>query len=123
MEAGDKLCERMRDVLHDPDSHKAVLTCFHRVMLLGFLGEYRTLDDPDRRALVKILSERVMSFSYRQMQAPQASLRSRENRDGWLTSWPTRIGLSVLLLGVAWLGFDYWFDRMLLTLLPFGAMK
>ncbi len=84
LEAGEKLCERMRDVLRDPASHRAVLTCFHRVMLLGFLGEYHTLDDPERRALIKILSERVMSFSSPQPQPTQASPRAGENINRWL---------------------------------------
>jgi type VI secretion system protein ImpK len=36
MDAGDTLCDRMRDVLREPAPDHAVVTCFQRVMMLGF---------------------------------------------------------------------------------------
>jgi len=122
-EAGERLCERMRHVLRSPVSHRAVLTCFHRVMLLGFLGEYRMLDDTRRRMLVKTLSERVAPFSYRSITPIRTRARSQQSINSWLASWPARIGLSVLLMGILWLECDYWLDQMLFTLLPVGTMK
>jgi type VI secretion system protein ImpK len=35
MDAGDTLCDRMRDVLREPAPDHAVVTCFQRVMMLG----------------------------------------------------------------------------------------
>lgn len=40
MDAGDTLCERMRDVLREPAPNLAVVTCFQRVMLLGLLAAF-----------------------------------------------------------------------------------
>lgn len=121
-DAGNKLCERMRNVLRDPAAHSAVLSCFHRVLLLGFLGEYRRLDEPGRRKLVKKLGERVMSLTHRQTQPNLTSGHTRERLEA---SWPTCLGLSVLLmlLCVLWPGLDYWFEQMLFTLLPVGVMR
>ncbi len=42
--------------------------------------------------------------------------------DGWLASWPVRIGLCVVAVAALWLGLDHWLDQTLLTLLP-GAVK
>ena len=123
MEAGDKLCERMREALRDPASNTAVLTCFHRVMLLGFLGEYSRPDDPERTKLIKVLSKRVKPFRYQQAEPILAPSRTRRRCGGWLATWPARIGLGVLLLGMLWLGLDYWLDHILVTVLPAGAMK
>ena len=65
MDAGDTLCERMRDVLREPAPNLAVVTCFQRVMLLGFIGSFRSLHDPERLKLVNALGERVLLFSAR----------------------------------------------------------
>lgn len=64
MDAGDTLCDRMRDVLREPAPDHAVVTCFQRVMMLGFLGSYRSLNDPERQKLVNALSEYVTPFSH-----------------------------------------------------------
>ena len=55
----------MRDVLREPASNPAVVTCFQRVMLLGFIGSFRSLHDPERLKLVNALGERVPPFSAR----------------------------------------------------------
>lgn len=123
LEAGDALCNRMREVLHEPAPDSAVLTCFHRVMMLGFLGGYRQLDDPARRQLVKALSEQVAPFSYPQSASLLATARGGRSRLGrWLTSWPAWMGLSVLALAALWWGLDHWLSQILATLLP-GAVK
>ena len=54
----------MRDVLREPAPDPAVVTCFQRVMLLGFLGGFRSLNDPERQKLVSALNEHVTPFSY-----------------------------------------------------------
>lgn len=122
MDAGDTLCDRMRDVLREPAPDPAVVTCFQRVMMLGFLGSFRSLNDPDRQKLVNALGEQVIPFSYPQTHPVLAESRAGRGTGGWLASWPVRIGLSVVAIAALWWGLDHWLDRTLLTLLP-GAMK
>jgi Uncharacterized protein conserved in bacteria, COG3455 len=52
MDAGDTLCDRMRDVLREPAPDRAVVTCFQRVMMLGFLGSFRSLTTRSARNLL-----------------------------------------------------------------------
>jgi type VI secretion system protein ImpK len=81
----------MRDVLREPAPDHAVLTCFQRVMMLGFLGNFRALNDPERQKLVSALSEHVTPFSYPQTHPVLAESRA----DGeWAAGW--RHGLRVL---------------------------
>ncbi|CZU83713.1 type VI secretion system protein TssL, short form [Enterobacter cloacae] len=122
MDAGDTLCDRMRDVLREPAPDNAVLTCFQRVMMLGFLGDFRALNDPERQKLICALSEHVAPFSYPQTHPVLAESRAGRGMGGWFASWPARIGLSVIVLAALWWGLDRWLDQMLLTLLP-GAIK
>ena len=122
MDAGDTLCDRMRDVLREPAPDNAVLTCFQRVMMLGFLGNFRALNDPERQKLVSALNERVTPFSYPQTHPVLAESRAGRGMGGWLDSWPVRIGLSLLVVAALWWGLDRWLDQMLLTLLP-GVVK
>jgi type VI secretion system protein ImpK len=49
--AGEILHEQMREVLREPAPDMHVLTVFQRVMMLGYLGGYRTLDDEERLVL------------------------------------------------------------------------
>lgn len=122
MDAGDTLCDRMHDVLREPVPDQAVMTCFQRVMMLGFLGSFRSLDDPARQALVNALSEHVTPFTYSQTQPVLVDSRAGRDRGGWLVSWPVRIGLSVMVVAALWWGLDNWLNQMLLTLLP-GTVK
>ncbi|MNG62933.1 hypothetical protein D3C79_211440 [compost metagenome] len=122
MDAGDTLCDRMRDVLREPAPDNAVLTCFQRVMMLGFLGNFRSLNDPERQKLVQALSGQVSPFSYPQTHPVLAESRAGRERGNWLRSWPVRIGLSALAIATLWWGLNHWLDQMLATLLP-GAVK
>ncbi|ROP61533.1 type VI secretion system protein ImpK [Enterobacter sp. BIGb0383] len=118
MEAGDTLCDRMRDVLREPAPEPVVLTCFQRVMLLGFLGSFRTLDDPERQRLVNALGELVAPFNGPPERPVLAESQARSRLGGWLSWWPTRLGLSVLFLALLWWGLNHWLDRSLAILLP-----
>lgn len=81
MDAGDTLCDRMRDVLREPAPDNAVLTCFQRVMMLGFLGSYRSLSDPERQKLVSALNERVRGVSNWTYSPPDTSPESGQRFD------------------------------------------
>ncbi|HAI06411.1 type VI secretion system protein ImpK [Pantoea sp. AN62] len=122
MDAGDTLCDRMRDVLREPVPDHAVVTCFQRVMMVGFLGSFRSLNDPERQKLINILSEHVTPYSYPQTHPVLAESRAGRGMGGWLASWPIRIGLSVVVIAALWWALDHWLDQTLLTLLP-GAVK
>ncbi|ENY3729426.1 TPA: type VI secretion system protein TssL, short form [Enterobacter kobei] len=122
MDAGDTLCDKMRDVLREPAPDCAVLTCFQRVMMLGFLGNFRSLNDPERQKLVTALNERVAPFSYPQTHPVLAESRVGRGMGGWLESWSMRIGLSVVVLAALWWGLDHWLDQLLQSLLP-GVVK
>ena len=120
VDAGDALCNRMREVLQQASPNLAVLTCFQRVMLLGFLGGYRSLHDPERENLVQALSARVPPLHPHTLPliAPARPLRSLT---GWLSGLPQRIGFSVVLLVALWWGLNHWLGRMLTLLLPGGV--
>lgn len=53
--AGEILHEHMREVLRGPAPDMNVVTVYQRVMMLGFLGGYRSLDDEERMVLKKQL--------------------------------------------------------------------
>jgi type VI secretion system protein ImpK len=91
-------------------------------MMLGFLGSFRSLNDPERQKLVNALSEHVPTFSYPQTHPVLAESRTGRGMGGWLASWPVRIGLSVVVVAALWWGLSHWLDQTLLTLLP-GAVK
>lgn len=122
MEAGDTLCDRMRDVLREPAAESAVLTCFQRVMMLGFLGSFRSLNDPQRQKLVKALSEHVAPFTYPQTHPVLAESRTGRGVGSWFSSWPVRIAVSAVVVAALWWGLNHWLDQTLATLLP-GAVK
>lgn len=122
MDAGDTLCERMRDVLREPAPNLAVVTCFQRVMLLGFIGSFRSLHDPERLKLVNALGERVPPFQCPATAPVLVESRAGLGISGWLAPWPVRIGLSVVVALALWWGLNHWLDHLLLTLLP-GEVK
>ncbi|HDJ1437840.1 TPA: type VI secretion system protein TssL, short form [Serratia rubidaea] len=122
IDAGDTLCDRMRDVLREPAPDSAVLTCFHRVMLLGFLGGYRSLNDPEREKLLQALHDRVPPFGYPQTAPVLAGVKGGRRMSDWFAAWPVRIGCALLALAVLWWGLDHWLDTLLATLLP-GAVQ
>lgn len=64
LDAGSQLYEQMRTVLREPAPDSAVLTCFHRVLMLGFLGGYHSVAVPEREQLVSQLTARVPAFSF-----------------------------------------------------------
>ncbi|EXF42043.1 hypothetical protein N035_000300 [Klebsiella pneumoniae EGD-HP19-C] len=108
-------------MLREPAPDQAVMTCFQRVMMLGFLGSFRSLRSgaPESSAL----SEHVTPFSYPPTHPVLAESRTGREMGGWLASWPVRIGLSVVLVAALWWGLSHWLDQMLVTLLPGAEMS
>ena len=122
MDAGDTLCDRMRAVLREPAPDIAVLTCFQRVMMLGFLGSYRSLNDPERTRLMEALSARVPPLTLPQSQPALATSRYGRAAGGLFSGLPARVCLSALALAALWWGLDSWLDGTLASLLP-GSVK
>ncbi|PLR40824.1 DotU family type IV/VI secretion system protein [Chimaeribacter californicus] len=122
LNAGDQLYERMRQVLREAAPDIAVLTCFHRVLMLGFLGGFDCTDVPERARLVRELSDRVPAFSAALSHAVLAPASAGLGAGAWLRHWPVRIGLSALSLAALWWGLDHWLDNLVATLLP-GGMR
>lgn len=122
LDAGDELYERMRQVLREPAPDMAVLTCFHRVLMLGFKGNCTSLNDPLRNQLVRALAERVPPFNTDQSQPILADIAGRSGLADWLRRWPVCIGLSLVVVIALWLGLNHWLDALVAALLP-GAGK
>ncbi|MBK4726462.1 type VI secretion system protein TssL, short form [Pantoea agglomerans] len=118
VDAGDHLCNRMREVLHEPAPDAAVFICFQRVMMLGFLGGYGSLNDPERETLAQALNAQVPPLSGPQAQTALAKSPSRTGIGVWLSHWPLRIGCSVLLLTAVWWGLNQWLSSLVASLLP-----
>lgn len=122
MTAGDTLYGRMQAVLREPSPDLLVLTCFQRVLMLGFKGSAVSLTDPVRERLLQELSQRVPAFDVAQHQPVLAGVPAASGlRDG-LRHWPVCIGLSAILVAGLWLGLNHWLDVLVTTLLP-GAGK
>ena len=117
MDAGETLCDRMQQVLNQPQPDEAVITCFHRVMLLGFLGSYRTADAPERQQLINALTLRVKPFSGA-LDAALLVTSGSGLRTGWLDNWPVRLSITALLLVAMWWGLNQWLEHLIATLLP-----
>ena len=122
MDAGDALYERIRQVLREPSPDSAVLTCFHRVLALGFKGSYATLNDPAREQIVRALAERVPPPDFAPNGPLLATVPSDHGVRGWVRHWPVCIGLCAIVVAVLWLGLNHWLDALVTSLLP-GAGK
>ncbi|WP_152223632.1 type VI secretion system protein TssL, short form [Pseudomonas sp. SCB32] len=101
-QAGEQLYEDMHEVLVEPAPDERVLTCYQRVLMLGFLGRYRDETAPEREQLLAALSERVKPFAA----VGKAPLLIHVGGGGWRhwlgLPWLHLAGAAVLLIGT-WL--------------------
>ena len=72
-QAGEFLYEQMREALLQPAPEVLVLTAFQRVLMLGFQGRYRDLNDPEREQLLADLNARVAPLQLNQAITTQGS--------------------------------------------------
>lgn len=118
IDAGEKLYDRVRELLRDPTSNTDVLTCFQRVLMLGFVGSYDSIEHPEREKLTQALNERVPAFHTTQTKA----VYSGKPKSFWLqslmSSWLVRLSFGFLFLAVLWWGLDHWLLQELTRLLP-----
>lgn len=61
LDGGEHFYERIRYLLHCASPADALVTCYHRMLLLGYKGQYRTEAHPERLALLQQLENRLPS--------------------------------------------------------------
>jgi type VI secretion system protein ImpK len=115
-QAGEFLYEEMRDVLRQPSPDPHVLTVYHRVLMLGFLGRYPRLDDPERQLLVAEMAKRVAPLGLDQGLPTVVSACQPKLQLGWLRSPLLHIVVAGLLLVATWWGLDYLLAQQIASL-------
>lgn len=110
--AGEILHEQMREVLREPAPDMHVVTVFQRVMMLGYLGGYRSLDDEERM----VLKNRLDALAGPQLFPVQPTWIDAR---GPVRTFPSWLRSPLLHLAIAGLGLVavWWFlDRSLANL-------
>ena len=94
-----------------------MLTCFHRVLLLGFRGRYQDPVSTDREKLIAMLSERVTPFRVSPETALLNAARPTRKSRVWYSPlfW---LSTAVIVLVGVWWGLDSWLDMLVDELLP-----
>lgn len=117
LHAGEALWDRIAEVLRQPSPVAAVLTCYHRVIALGFQGLYsvKAVSQSQRDEVIRTLSDRVA--------LPDAGLslvihRAGKRRYSLMRSVGFWIVLAVILTGIAWWGGHLWLQALLSAHLP-----
>jgi type VI secretion system protein ImpK len=117
LRAGEALWDRIAEVLRQPAPNMAVLTCYHRVIALGFQGLYslNAVSQTQRDEVVKALSERVSP--------PDAGLslivhRLGKHRWSLMRSVWFWVVLAVIITGVVWWGGHLWLQSLLSAHIP-----
>ncbi|MGH8383213.1 type VI secretion system protein TssL, short form [Pseudomonas sp.] len=117
-QAGESLYEDMREVLRAPAPDLHVLTVFQRVLMLGFQGRYRAINDPEREQLLTTLNAQVAPLSLDQMLTTSSTRGGRLPGRRWLQSPLAHVLLAGVLLVGVWWGLDYQLGRVIATLFP-----
>lgn len=117
LRAGEALWESIAEVLRQPSPNLAVLTCYHRVIALGFQGVYglKAVSQSQRDEVVKTLSERCSP--------PDAGLslivhRMGKHRWSLMRSVWFWIAIAIILTGVIWWGGHLWLQALLSAQIP-----
>lgn len=117
LQAGELLYERMKQVLQEPAPVQAVLTCFHRVLLLGFRGRYQEPVSVERDQLISTLNGRVTPFDVLPETAVlNVPLSSRQHH--LLHSPFFWLVVLMLMLAGVWVGLHHWLSVLVDELLP-----
>lgn len=100
--AGIQLYEDLREALGDPACDRLLLTCYHRVLLLGFQGCYQGERSAAREQLLAALEERVAPFA----PAADVPVLLREEQSGALrlmySPWLHLLAAGSLVAGLWW---------------------
>ncbi|HCR1139926.1 TPA: type VI secretion system protein TssL, short form [Klebsiella aerogenes] len=117
LRAGEALYDRIAEVLRQSAPEPAVLTCYQRVLALGFQGQYSLsgVGQSPRDEVIAALNERVPPLETSTSLVVQKTGRRRYNllRSVWF--W---IVLAVILTAAVWLGGHLWLQDLLHQQLP-----
>lgn len=117
LKAGEALYDRIAEVLHQPAPVEAVLTCYHRVLALGFRGLYsvRPVDPQQRAETMAALAGRVKPLETR---LPLVISRAGARRGRLLRSVWFWIITALVLTTLVWFGGHAWLQALLAQQLP-----
>ncbi|MGK3141379.1 type VI secretion system protein TssL, short form [Pantoea sp. C2G6] len=117
LRAGEAIWDRIAEVLRQPSPNIAVLTCYHRMIALGFQGLYslKAVNQTQRDEVVSALSERVSP--------PDGGLslivcRLGKHRWSLIRSVWFWVLLAVIITGVVWWGGHLWLQSLLSAQIP-----
>lgn len=117
LQAGVVVYDRIAEVLRQPSPIPAVLTCYQRILALGFQGQYSGKQDGQlqRESVLNALNERVTPLDAGISLVVRKTGRRRYNllRSVWF--W---IVLAAVVTAVVWLGGHLWLQDLLKQHLP-----
>jgi type VI secretion system protein ImpK len=117
-QAGEFLYEDLREALRQPAPDLHVLTAFQRVLLLGFQGRYRDVNDPEREQLLAALNAQVAPLELSHGLTTHVGAGSRMSYLPRFQSPLAHVLAAGLLLVGAWWGLDHLLGGVIATLLP-----
>ncbi|ELY5826110.1 type VI secretion system protein TssL, short form [Cronobacter turicensis] len=117
LRAGEAIWDRIAEVLRQPAPSQAVLTCYHRVLSLGFQGLYgvKTVSTTQREETLKALSARVSPIN---TDISLVVRRTKKRRYSLLRSVGFWILFSVVVTGIVWWCGHLWLQALLSAQLP-----
>lgn len=117
LKAGEALYDRIAEVLHQPAPVDAVLTCYHRVLALGFRGLYsvRPVDPQQRAETLSALAQRVkpLDTGLSLVITRAGARRGKLLRSVWF--W---VITALVLTTLIWCGGHAWLTSLLAQQLP-----
>lgn len=116
-QAGEFLYEDLRESLGQPTPDVLVLTAFQRVLMLGFQGRYRDVNDPERQQLLQALNARVAPLELSPVLITEHSGHRMAPWRG-LHSPLVHILAAGLLVAASWWALDHWLSRLIATVVP-----
>lgn len=117
LHAGEALWDRIAEVLRQPAPDMAVLTCYHRVIALGFHGLYSksSVSQSQREEVIRTLAERVPPLD---AQISLVVRRTAKHRYSLLRSVWFWITAAAVATAVVWWGGHLWLQALLSAQLP-----
>lgn len=117
LRAGGALYDRIAEVLRQPSPVQAVLTCYQRVLALGFQGQFSLsgVGQTQREEVLATLNERVPPLETGVSLVVQKNGKRRYNllRSVWF--WMV---LAAVLTALVWAGGHWWLQDLLHQQLP-----
>lgn len=112
LRAGEALWDRVAEVLRQPAPRQEVLTCYQRVLSLGFQGVYGTgaANPALRQQALDALNERVSPLDA-ELSLVVSKARLRHFR--WFRSAWFWAGVALIVTGLVWWGGHLWLQSLL----------